>query len=169
MSPYYFAIAHAHYSTLVWALWQDWVTAFVGSSRWLLKLHLHLSISTALMRPRGPKQYCLQLIIYITYVYVLLNLLLYVLYILILHHLDYLHYLKCRINSLSSANSKIHFKVSLSCYGHLEFESLDNFTKFLNKSVCNKPLKLLKILDWICQYYTCNWSVEKFITWQCIT
>ena len=29
--------------------------------RWLLKLHLHLSISTALMRPRRPKQYCLQL------------------------------------------------------------------------------------------------------------
>ena len=33
----------------------------MGSSRWLLKLHLHLSISTALMRPRRPKQYCLQL------------------------------------------------------------------------------------------------------------
>ena len=33
----------------------------MGSSRWLLKLHPHLSISTALMRPRRPKQYCLQL------------------------------------------------------------------------------------------------------------
>ena len=33
----------------------------MGSSRWLLKLHLHLTISTALMRPRRPKQYCLQL------------------------------------------------------------------------------------------------------------
>ena len=33
----------------------------MGSSRWALKLHLHLSISTALMRPRRPKQYCLQL------------------------------------------------------------------------------------------------------------
>ena len=33
----------------------------MGSSRWLLKLHLHLSKSTALMRPRRPKQYCLQL------------------------------------------------------------------------------------------------------------
>ena len=33
----------------------------MGSSRWLLKLHLHLSISTALMRPRSLKQYCLQL------------------------------------------------------------------------------------------------------------
>ena len=32
----------------------------MGSSRWLLKRHLHLSISTALMRPRRPKQYCLQ-------------------------------------------------------------------------------------------------------------
>ena len=30
-------------------------------SRWLLKLHLHLSISIALMRPTRPKQYCLQL------------------------------------------------------------------------------------------------------------
>ena len=28
---------------------------------WLLKLNLYLSISTALMRPRRPKQYCLQL------------------------------------------------------------------------------------------------------------
>ena len=37
------------------------MTTFVGSSRWLLKVHLHLSISTALMRPRRPKQYCLQL------------------------------------------------------------------------------------------------------------
>ena len=37
----------------------------MGSSRWLLKLHLHLSISTALMRPRRLKQYCLQLYIYI--------------------------------------------------------------------------------------------------------
>ena len=33
----------------------------MGSSRRLFKLHLHLSISTALMRPRRPKQYCLQL------------------------------------------------------------------------------------------------------------
>ena len=35
----------------------------MGSSRWLLKVRLHLSISisTALMRPRRPKQYCLQL------------------------------------------------------------------------------------------------------------
>ena len=32
------------------------VVTFVGSSRWLFKLHLHLSISTALMRPRRPKQ-----------------------------------------------------------------------------------------------------------------
>ena len=40
----------------------------MGSSRWLLKLHLHLSISTALMTPRRPKQYCLQLYIYI-YIY----------------------------------------------------------------------------------------------------
>ena len=31
-------------------------------------LHLHPSISTALMRPRRPKQYCLQLVIYI-YIY----------------------------------------------------------------------------------------------------
>ena len=30
-------------------------------ARWLLRLHLHVSISTALMRPRRPKQYCLQL------------------------------------------------------------------------------------------------------------
>ena len=28
-------------------------------------LHLHPSISTALMRPRRPKQYCLQLVIYV--------------------------------------------------------------------------------------------------------
>ena len=41
----------------------------MGSSRWLLKLHLHLSISTALMRPRRPKQYCLQLVSYI-YIYI---------------------------------------------------------------------------------------------------
>ena len=40
----------------------------MGSSRWLLKLHLRLSISTALMRHRRPKQYCLQLVIYI-YIY----------------------------------------------------------------------------------------------------
>ena len=33
----------------------------MGSSRWPLKVRLHLSISTALMRPRRPKQYCLQL------------------------------------------------------------------------------------------------------------
>ena len=46
---------------MVWALCQDWVTTFVGSSKCLLKLHLHLSISTALMKPRRPKQYCLQL------------------------------------------------------------------------------------------------------------
>ena len=32
----------------------------MGSSRWVLKLHLHLSISTALKRPRRPKQYFLQ-------------------------------------------------------------------------------------------------------------
>ena len=37
----------------------------MGSSRWLLKLHLHLGISTALMRPRRSKQYCLQLVIYV--------------------------------------------------------------------------------------------------------
>ena len=39
----------------------------MGSSRWLLKLHLHLSISTALMTPRRPKQYCLQLDIALWY------------------------------------------------------------------------------------------------------
>ena len=33
----------------------------MGSSRWPLKVRLHLSISTALMRPRRPKKYCLQL------------------------------------------------------------------------------------------------------------
>ena len=55
MSPCYLAIAHAH--------WQDWVTTFVGSSRWPLKVRLHLSISTTLMRLRRPKQYCLQLYI----------------------------------------------------------------------------------------------------------
>ena len=31
--------------------------------------YLHPSISTALMRPRRPKQYCLQLVIYI-YIYI---------------------------------------------------------------------------------------------------
>ena len=31
--------------------------------------HLHSSISTALMRPRRPKQYCLQLVVYI-YIYI---------------------------------------------------------------------------------------------------
>ena len=41
----------------------------MGSSRWPLKVRLHLSISTALMRPRRPKQYCLQLYIYI-YIYI---------------------------------------------------------------------------------------------------
>ena len=34
--------------------------------------HLHPSISTALMRPRRPKQYCLQLVIYI-YIYMYLD------------------------------------------------------------------------------------------------
>ena len=33
------------------------------------KPYLHPSISTALMRPRRPKQYCLQLVIYI-YIYI---------------------------------------------------------------------------------------------------
>ena len=37
------------------------VCSYVGSSRWPLKVRLHLSIDTALMRPRRPKQYCLQL------------------------------------------------------------------------------------------------------------
>ena len=34
----------------------------MGSARWPLKVRLHLSISTALMRARRPKQYCLQLV-----------------------------------------------------------------------------------------------------------
>ena len=36
-----------------------------------LKLHLHLSISTELMRPRRPKQYCLQL--YNIYIDIFIN------------------------------------------------------------------------------------------------
>ena len=45
-------------------------TTFVGSSRWPLKVRLHLSISTALMRPRRPKQYCLQLKKKYIYIYI---------------------------------------------------------------------------------------------------
>ena len=85
--------------------------------------------------------------------YVFLNLLfMFYLHILILHHLDYLCYLKFRDNSPSSGNSKVTSKVSyLNCCGINSFrnlfESLDSFIKFLNKSVCHKPLKVLKILD----------------------
>ena len=57
------SLEYSSLSTLAGLSYQ--VTTFVGSSRWLLKLHLHLSISTALMRPRRPKQYCLQLYEYV--------------------------------------------------------------------------------------------------------
>jgi len=57
-------------SSLVWALWHDWaVTTCVGHSRWSYRLTFILAISTALMRPRRPKRYCLQLYIYI-YIYI---------------------------------------------------------------------------------------------------
>ena len=40
--------------------------------------YLHLSISTALMRPRRPKKYCLQLVIYIyIYIYKYINIYIY--------------------------------------------------------------------------------------------
>ena len=49
-------------SSLVWVLWHDWdVTTCVGHLRWLQVLTFIPDISTALMRPRRPKQYCLQL------------------------------------------------------------------------------------------------------------
>ena len=51
---------------LVWALWHglDDPTC-VRSLGVAILPYLHSSISTALMRPRRPKQYCLQLVIYI--------------------------------------------------------------------------------------------------------
>ena len=55
---------------LVWALWHglDDPTC-VRSLGVAILPYLHSSISTALMRPRRPKQYCLQLVIYI-YIYI---------------------------------------------------------------------------------------------------
>ena len=49
-------------STLTW--YDD--TTCVGSSEVAIAANLNSSISTALMRPRRPKQYCLQLYIYLT-------------------------------------------------------------------------------------------------------
>ena len=58
---------------LVWALWHGLDdTTYVRSLGVAIWPYLHPSISTALMRPRRPKQYCLQLVIYICiYLYIL--------------------------------------------------------------------------------------------------
>ena len=51
---------------LVWALWHGLDDpTYVRSLGVAIWSYLHPSISTALMRPRRPKQYCLQLVIYI--------------------------------------------------------------------------------------------------------
>ena len=57
---------------LVWALWHGLDdTTCVRSLGVAIKPYLHPRISTALMRPRRPKQYCLQLVIYIyMYIYI---------------------------------------------------------------------------------------------------
>ena len=65
---------------LVWALWHglDDPTCVrsLGVAIWP---HLHPSISTALMRPRRPKQYCLQLVIYMCiYIYIYIYLYMYI-------------------------------------------------------------------------------------------
>ena len=55
---------------LVWALWHGLDDpTYVRSLGVAIWSYLHPSISTALMRPRRPKQYCLQLVIYI-YIYI---------------------------------------------------------------------------------------------------
>ena len=59
---------------LVWALWHGLGDPTCVRSLGVAILpYLHPSISTALMRPRRPKQYCLQLVIYIyIYIYMLI-------------------------------------------------------------------------------------------------
>ena len=66
--------AFMHYACslvfLVWALWHGLDDpTYVRSLEVAIWSYLHPSISTALMRPRRPKQYCLQLYIY-TYIYI---------------------------------------------------------------------------------------------------
>ena len=60
---------------LVWALWHGLDDpTYVRSLEVAIWSYLHPSISTALMRPRRPKQYCLQLVIYIyTYIYIYIH------------------------------------------------------------------------------------------------
>ena len=63
---------------LVWALWHglddSTCVRSLGVAIWP---YLHPSISTALMRPRRPKQYCLQLVIYM-YVYIYIYIYIYI-------------------------------------------------------------------------------------------
>ena len=78
-------------SFLVRALWHGLDDpTYVRSLGVAIWSYLHPSISTALMRPRRPKQYCLQLVIYI-YIYIYICIYIYIYISIYIYIYLYIH------------------------------------------------------------------------------